>query len=163
MTRKASHRRVRQVAENNMQVALAAATKFTAAELRQLLLPPQDALESMRKGLATEIQWMHLASVSAIALSVEHLGVVRHLKAQLDEADKVLAAIRQRAMKTGAWVPPILYGHEITAIQDLVRLHKFQAESLSAGEYRAAWQHAAAEVTRVGGRHISVTEQAAAC
>ncbi|WP_382155338.1 hypothetical protein [Hydrogenophaga sp. ANAO-22] len=146
-----------------MQVALAAATKFTAAELRQLLLPPQDALESMRKGLATEIQWMHLASVSAIALSVEHLGVVRHLKAQLDEADKVLAVIRQRAMKTGAWVPPILYGHEITAIQDLVRLHKFQTESLSAGEYRAAWQHAAAEVTRVGGRRISVTEQAAAC
>lgn len=163
MTRKASGRRIKQVAVNNLQVALASATKFTPAELRQLLLPPQDALDAMRRGIATEIQWMHLASVAAIALSVEHLGVVRRLKAQLDEADQLLAVIRRRAMTTGAWVPPVLYGHEITAIETLVRLHAFQAENLSAGEYRAAWQHAAAEVTRVGGRHISTTEQAAAC
>lgn len=155
-------RRVKPIAVNNLQVALASATRFTPAELAKLLTPVRDAMVSMRQGMATELQWMHLASVTAIALSVEHLGVVRGLKAQLEEADQLLAEIRRRATCTGAWLPPVLYGHEIVAIETLVRLHSFQAETLSAGEYRAAWKHASAEVTRVGGRHIGPQEQAAA-
>lgn len=162
MTRKAARRRVRPTAINNLQVALAAATRFTPAELKHLLAPIQGALVSMRTGTATELQWMHLASVTAIALSIERLGVVRGLKAQLDEADQLLAEIRRRATRSGAWAAPVLYGHEITAIETLVHLHSFQAQTLSAGEYRAAVQHASAEVTRVGGRHIDPTEQAAA-
>jgi hypothetical protein len=162
MTRKAAHRRVRPTAINNLQVALASATRFTPAELKHLLAPIQGALVSMRTGTATELQWMHLASVTAIALSIERLGVVRGLKVRLDEVDQLLAEIRRRATRTGTWLPPVLYGHEITAIETLVRMHTFQAQNLSAGEYRAAWLHASAEVTRVGGRHIKATEQAAA-
>jgi hypothetical protein len=162
MTRKASRRRVKHIAVNNLQVALASATRFTPAELTQLLTPVRGALVSMRQGAGSELQWMHLASVAAISLSVEGLGVVRGLKAQLDEADQLLAEIRRRATRTGVWMPPVLYGHEISALQTLVRLHTFQAENLSAGEYRAAWKHASAEVTRVGGLHINPTEHSAA-
>lgn len=162
MTRKSAHRRVKRVAQNNMEVALAASTRFTKAELEHLLKPVRHALVVIRSGAATELDWMHLASVTAIALSIEHYGVVRGLKAPLDEADKVLAEIRLRAMRKGSWQPPVLYGHEITAIADLVRFHTYQAETLSAGEYRRAWQHASAEVTRVGGRHIRAIEEPAA-
>lgn len=161
MSRKASHRRVKHVAANNLQVALASATRFTSAELEHLLKPIREALVSMRTGTATELQWMHLASVTAIALSIEHQGVVRGLKVRLGEVDQLLAEIRRRATRSGAWAAPVLYGHEITAIETLVRLHTFQAQNLSAGEYRAAWQHASAEVTRVGGRHIQAIEQSA--
>jgi hypothetical protein len=161
-TKPARRRHARPTAVNNLQIALAAATRFTPAELKHLLAPIQGALVSMRTGMATEMQWMHLASVTAIALSIERLGVVRGLKAQLDEADQLLAVIRQRATRSGAWAAPVLYGHEITAIETLVHLHTFQAQTLSAGEYRAAWQHASAEVTRVGGRHIKAIEQVAA-
>lgn len=162
MTRKSSHRRVKRIAVNNLQVALAASTRFTKDELEHLLKPVRHALVVMRSGTATEIDWMHLASVTAIALSIERLGVVRGLKAQLEDADQLLAEIRQRAMRTGSWQPPVLYGHEITAIATLVHVHTFQAETLSAGEYRKAWQHASAEVTRVGGRHIQAIEEPAA-
>lgn len=161
-TKPARRRQARPKAVNNLQVALASATRFTPVELKHLLSPIQGALVSMRTGTATELQWMHLASVTAIALSIEHLGVVRGLKVHLDEVDQLLAEIRRRATRTGGWLPPVLYGHEITAIETLVRVHTFQAENLSAGEYRAAWQHASAEVTRVGGRHIKATEEAAA-
>lgn len=162
MTRKATRRRVKHIAVNNLQVALASVTKFTQPELEHLLKPVRHALVVMRSGTATEIDWMHLASVTAIALSIEHFGIVRGLKAQLDEADQLLAEIRRRATRTGSWQSPVLYGHEITAIATLVRLHAFQAETLTAGEYRKAWQHASAEVTRVGGHHIRATEEPAA-
>lgn len=161
-TKPARRRNVRPTAINNMQLALASATRFTPAELTQLLTPIRGALVCMRTGTATELQWMHLASVTAIALSIETKGVVRGLKVQLTEIDHLLAEIRKRATRSGAWLPPVLYGHEIVAIETLVRLHTFQAENLSAGEYRAAWQHAKAETTRVGGRHIDPTKQAAA-
>ncbi len=162
MSRKHSRRHVKPIAANNLQVALASATRFTPVELKHLLTPVREAMVAMRQGLATELQWMRLASVTAIALSVEHLRVVRGLKAQLEEADKLLAEIRKRATRSGEWMPPVLYGHEIVAIETLVRLHTFQAENLSAGEYRAAWQHAKAETTRVGGRHIDPAAIAAA-
>lgn len=159
---KPKHRRARPIAVNNLQIALASATRFTPVELQHLLAPIRQALIDMRTGNASELQWTHLASVAAISLSIERLGVVRGIKAQLDHADQMLADIHRRGTRSGGWQPPVLYGHEITAIESLVRLHTFQAENLSAGEYRAAWQHASAEVTRVGGRHINPTEQTAA-
>ncbi len=159
---KPPRRRVKRIAANNLEVVLASVTKFIQAELDHLLRPVRHSLVAMRSGKATVTDWQHLASVTAISLSIEHLGVVRGLKAQFDEADHVLEEIGRRANRTGSWQSPVLYGQEITVITDLVRLHTFQAQTLSAGEYRKAWEHASAEVTRVGGRHITPEPAAAA-
>lgn len=48
------------------------------------------------------------------------------------DARAALDAIRQRATRSGAWLPTALYAQELAAITEAVRLHEFQLRHISA-------------------------------
>lgn len=73
-----------------------------------------------------------------MALCIEEQGVVRGLHELLHQVDVYLAQIEARANASGSWCSPTLYGHELVALQELLRLHTFQLEQLSAAEFHKA-------------------------
>lgn len=154
MTRKttAYARRPRHIAMNPIGLAIATATAFTGEELRQLLAPAKAGLDAMRKGQATEDDWIHLVTAASTGISIERQGIVKGVGEPLHEADQALATIANRAMATGRWRAPTLYSHEINTLDTLLQIHAFQLKSLSAGEFKAAQAHAAADTLRRGGK-----------
>jgi hypothetical protein len=140
---------------NTMGMAISRATLLTEGEITQVLQPAREGFERMRRGQATELDWIHLVTVCSIGLSIEELGVVRGLKEVLTEADHALAAIAQRANTSGkGWKEPTLYASEIQQLQALLRMHDFQLHQVSWGEHRKAWKHAASSVVQRGGQTI---------
>lgn len=146
------------VAINTIDMARARATKLTQDEQTHLLKPATEGFERMRRGQATESDWVHLVTVCAIALAVEDGGVVRGLREVLTDADLTLAAIALRARHTGTWCAPTLYGTEIEHLQTLLRMHAFQLGQISWGEHRKAWKAAASAVVANGGRSIKALQ-----
>jgi len=143
------------VALNTMDMAISRATLLTTAEQAHLLAPAQEGFERMRKGQATETDWIHLVTVCAIGLAIEDGGVVRGLREVLTEADLCLAAIGLRATAGGnGWRNPTLYASEIQQLQTLLRMHAFQLSQVSWGEHRKAWKAAAGSVVANGGRAV---------
>lgn len=145
-------------AVNTMDMARARATKLTQAEQTNVLKPATEGFDRMRRGQATETDWVHLVTVCAIALAVEDGGVVRGLREVFTDADHTLAAIAMRARHTGAWRAPTLYAAEIEHLQQLLRMHAFQLSQISWGEHRNAWKAAASSVVANGGRTIKALQ-----
>jgi hypothetical protein len=144
---------------NTMGMAISRATLLTVDEQTNVLQPSRDGFDRMRRGQATEIDWIHLVTVCAIALAIEEQGVVRGLLAVLTEADLALAAIGQRALAGGrGWRSPTLYAAEIVQLQTLLRMHAFQLGQITWGEHRRAWKHAAGSVVQRGGRAVKALD-----
>ena len=78
------------VAINTIDMARARATKLTQAEQAHLLKPATEGFDRMRRGQATENDWVHLVTVCAIALAVEDGGVVRGLREMFTAADHTI-------------------------------------------------------------------------
>lgn len=146
------------VAINTVDMARARATKLTQAEQTDVLKPATEGFERMRRGHATETDWVHLVTVCAIALAVEDGGIVRGLREVLTEADLALAAIGLRARRTGTWCAPTLYAAEIQQLQTLLRMHAYQLEHISWGEHRKAWKAAASSVVANGWRTVKALQ-----
>lgn len=119
-------------------IARTQATALTAAELTSVMTPLRAAFDQLRCGRASEDDWCLLAGCIAMARTIERQGVVRGLSGHLAEADTALAAIEARASAPGTWRAPVLYDHEIEAIDTFVDLHHFQLRQLSYGEFRRA-------------------------
>lgn len=145
-------RRPRRMSSNPIGLAIATATAFNPEELRQLLAPARAGLQAMRRGKASEDDWVHLVTAASTGISIERKGVVNGLSELLHEADQALAEIATRAMASGRWQPPTLYASEINTLDTLVQIHAFQLQSLSYGEFKAAQAHAAADTLRRGGK-----------
>lgn len=146
------------VAVNTVDMAISRATLLTDAEQVHLLQPARDGFDRMRRGQATEMDWIHLVTVCVIGLSIEDGGVVRGLHEVLTEADQTLATIGQRAMAAGTgWRAPTLYAAELEQLQTLLRMHAFQLSQVSWGEHQRAWKHAASCVAQRGGRQVKAT------
>jgi hypothetical protein len=140
---------------NTMGMAISRATLLTDAEQTHLLQPATEGFERMRRGQATDTDWVHLVTVCAIGLSIEDGGVVTGLHEVLTEADHALATIAQRANASGTgWRAPTLYASEIDQLQTLLRMHAFQLSQVTWGEHRRAWKHAAGSVMQRGGQTI---------
>lgn len=148
------------VASNTMGMAVSRATLLTQAEQTNVLNPAAEGFDRMRRGQATETDWLHLVTICAIGLAVEDGGVVRGLREVLSEADLALAAIGLRAAHTGTWRAPTLYAAEIQQLQTLLRMHTFQLSQISWGEHRKAWKAAAGSVVANGGRAIKALQGA---
>lgn len=140
MAGKTKPKRRRQVRELCSPIGLAvnSATRLTAAERDSVLEPLVAGLEAFRTGRATSQDWMNLVVATSVALCIEEQGVVRGLREPLHRADVILAQIEGRATAGGPWRSPTLYGHELIALQELVRFHAFQIEQLSAAEFQRA-------------------------
>jgi hypothetical protein len=143
---------------NPITVALNASTLFTQAERDSVMAPRRDAMAALRRGQATELQWLHLATCAQVALCIEDLGVVKGLRQQFTEADRALCQIDQRARTPSGWRPPTCYGHELVTLDTLITLHAFQIEQLSAGEYRRAIALAKARQLTHGGKIVRAVD-----
>lgn len=149
------------VAINTVDMARCRATLLTQAEQTNVLKPAAEGFERMRRGQATETDWLHLVTICAIGLAVEDGGIVRGLREVLSEADLSLAAIGLRATQGGTgWRAPTLYVAEIQQLQTLLRMHTFQLSQISWGEHRKAWKAAAGSVVANGGRAIKALQGA---
>lgn len=83
------------------------------------------------------------AQVSQI---VEQQGVIRGFAADIDKALLVLGVMAQRFQEhtsAGLRGSPALRGEEITALHDVIGLHRFQLMHLSAGEFGRCFRKAA--------------------
>lgn len=144
---------------NTLDIALFRATKLLPDEIASRMDPLRDAMQALRQGIATELQWMCLASAVAVSLSIEKKGVVRGLIEHLTNADTTLQAIQARCTAKGGWSSTALYFYEIEAMDTYLNLFEFQLQNLSAIEYDQAWSHAKAETIRMGGQLLPTTRK----
>jgi hypothetical protein len=113
--------------------AIMGATRFTQAELSDLLKPVQALTRVMCEGVATEEQYLALRTFLDIALHIERgrhaTGTAGHFLQALHAMD----AIAERARAHGAWKHSTPQFHEIDALREAVQLHEHQLRRISAG------------------------------
>lgn len=163
MAGKTKPKRRRHVREtlNPIRLAINTATRLTDAEIAGVMQSIESGAEAMRTGTATAANWLNLVTAAQVAICIEEQGIVRGLSEPLHGADRILAAIEARATAaTGRWRAPTLYPAELRAIRELVRLHRFQIQQLSAGEFQAAVRRAINLQRSRGGRVLRAQEVA---
>ncbi len=155
MSRKHTRRTVR-ATHNPFIVARNQATRLTATELDEVMVPLRAVATRMRQGLASHDDHATLDGSLRMAKSIEQQGIVRGLAGHLADIERALAAIGQRACtSTGRWQAPTLHFHEIEALQLLLELHLFQLKQLSFAEFRRAYD---LTVAHVRSEHIPVVK-----
>ncbi|MBN8749488.1 MAG: hypothetical protein J0I65_18505 [Variovorax sp.] len=134
-------------------------TRYTPAELEQILQPLRASLRALREGVATELQWGVLCTAVTVAQAIERQGVVRGLQEHLASAERALEAIKHRAMEAGAWAAVPLHLQEIDVLDELVDLHTYQLRQLSAAEVANATRAAGNLARQAGGRVITIDDR----
>ena len=163
MTRKHTRRAVRPL-HNPFAVARNQATRLTAAELDEVMVPIRAAATRMRQGLASHDDHAMLDGSLRLAKSIEQQGIVRGLAGHLADFESALAAIGARATtSTGRWNAPTLHFHEIEAIQLFLDLHLFQIKALSFGEFRRAYDLTTAHIRTARLPLVQLGKGAVAC
>lgn len=96
-------------------------TLLTSAEQDHLLREPRAALETARKGCISYNDLVSLSSAMHKGIAIEdERNIIRGLRPMYDRAHTAINAIEARCTQTGRWVPSALYGHELTALDDLL-------------------------------------------
>lgn len=137
---------------DTITTAMLGASKITAPEVAFMMAPIREAHKALREGVATDMQWCHLAHAMNVAMAIERIGVVRGIKDHIHSAELALAAIQDRASATGTWKPTALHWYELDDIASAVDLHEFQLKQLSRKEFESAVVLATHEVRSTGGR-----------
>ncbi|WP_171022547.1 hypothetical protein [Variovorax sp. 3P27G3] len=121
--------------------------------------PLRGAVASLRRGVATELEWALAVTAVNIGDAIETQGVVRGLAGHLRSIDLALQEIGKRARSSGDWRPPALYYEERDLMDLLVDLHDHQVKSLSFGEFMRARDKAIAQTASApGGRVVDVDQ-----
>lgn len=154
MTHGRKPRKPRVINANAFGTALFRAARLTEAEVRSTIAPAQACLDRLREGVATEDQHTVLATALQIAMEIERTGIVRGLREHIAAAQAAMESIRLRALATGAWRPTALYAHELSALRDAVKFHKFQLRQVSAGEINAITRKLIARTRSTGGATV---------
>jgi len=141
---------------DTITTAIRGAAKLTKPEVAFMMGPLRAAHKALREGVATDLEWCHLAHAMNVAMAIERRGVVRGIKDHIHSAEVALAAIQDRASATGTWKPTALHWYELDDIASAVDLHEFQLSQLSRSEFNAAVIHATNEVRSTGGRVVRV-------
>lgn len=154
MSSKHGKQRKRRPLTNTLAIALAQATRFTPAELGRMREHLEGHLAALREGRATRVNFAGISTASELSLAIETQGVVRGLSEHLERANSAMHAVRRRSDLASGWRTPTLHWDELDALTELLRLHLFQLEQLSYGEYQAAWRLMVGRVTSNGGEII---------
>jgi hypothetical protein len=157
MTHRRKPRRPRVVYLDTVRLAKNQATCLTEAERNEVLTPLRKAECALRRGVASEWEWMLVASAMNVAQSIDKMGVVRGLCGHLHNAELALKGIHERAMSTGAWQATSLSYQELEHVTTAVDLHEFQLSHLSYGEYRRVIDRAVAEIRSTGGQVVATS------
>lgn len=134
-------------------------TRFRPVELAKLLSPLLIALANARAGACSYDDLVNLSTAMHKGRAIDDAGIYRGLRDRLDAADSVLLAIETRAMVSGTWCAPTLYGPEITVLDDLVWAYRVMLMEVTYAEFLRAERLAIARVATDGGRVIHVEKQ----
>jgi hypothetical protein len=129
----------------SMQTVAAKIRKLTSAEIDPMINSLQACLIKLRAGTAHMDHLMDFDCAIILAELIEKQGVVRGLSEPIADAACAVACISQRSDKADGHVGPVL-DHEISALHELVSLHKFQLEQISRGEYEKLLRSLAGKV-----------------
>jgi hypothetical protein len=135
-----------------MMAAVEGSTTLDASEIAAVMRPARQAIDRLRLGQGTFDDFARAASIVNIGLAIERKGVIRGLKADLDDCHRHLEAIGQRGGEVDAWQPPTLWAAEIKSLNVLANLHEQQLRVLSYREYSEARDYAVAKVRSAGGQ-----------
>ena len=91
-------------------------------------------LNRLRSGSGHLEDVLEFEYATVSATFIERQGVVRGLSQQIANADSAIMAMRLRTSQSTAIVGP-LFGHEIASLDELIRVHRYQLEQISQGEY----------------------------
>jgi hypothetical protein len=153
------HRASTQLTPITMLAAVDGSTLLTKEEITQVIEPMRRAADALRTGVGRWSDWVCLSSAVNISQGIERKGVVRGLADELANIYTALQAIGDRAGDTEAqWRHPTLYAAEITALNELVRWHKYQLQQLSYREYAQARDYSIAKVRSTGGQAFDVKD-----
>lgn len=143
--------------------AILKASRLTPGEIATTIAPARECEKRLREGVATEDQHTVLHTVLLIAQGIEESGIVRGLHEHIAAALQAMAAIRTRALASGAWRPTALYYYELGAIREAVDLHEYQLRQVSCGELHAIARKLIARTQSSGSQlgRMSETEFAA--
>lgn len=138
--------------QNVMRTVVLRVTKLTVDELATAIAPAYSALAAMREGVATQAQWIDLASAVEISLAIEDRGIVRGIRGHIKLAEAALLSIYKRSMNDDGWHAAGLRFEEIDHVGGFVDLLHYQMEQLSAAEVNDAFKRACGRVFSDGGR-----------
>lgn len=134
-----------------MMSAVEGSTTLDASEIAAVMVPVRRAIDRLRLGAGTFDDFARLASIVNIGLAIERAGVIKGLRADLDDCHRHLEAIGQRGGEPESWHPPTLWAAEIKSLNLLANLHGQQLQVLSYREYSQARDYAVARVRSAGG------------
>ena len=132
--------RPKPVSLDTLAVASHFAAKPSKQDREEVLQPLRDAVNALREGVATELQWSIAAGGVSVAYAIERQGIVRGLHEHIKTTEKVLQNIYDRALRIGGgrYIGATLYFNEIDTLTEFLKLHTFQVNQLGRAEMLAA-------------------------
>lgn len=126
-------------------------SKLTPAEVAETMGSLRTAFAHMREGVATHNEYVVLHSSMLIAQVIEQMGVVRGLQEHITAALQACATYQARSGHADNWQPCAIHFHELDALREMVDLHEFQLQQLTAREVNLAARRLIARTQSAGG------------
>ena len=147
--------RPRPITLDTIKLARQQAAQLPVADRAEILGMLRQAIQALREGVASELQWSIAAGAVALALAIERQGIVRGLHGHFKAVEQALQDIYDRAMRTGGgrWIRVTLYFNELDALTDLLGFHSYQIRQLGRAEFLAAVN--AAQKTTIAQGHTA--------
>lgn len=127
-------------------------SKLTPAEVAETMGPLRTAFAHICEGVATEDEFIVLWSAFQVAQEIEAQGIVRGLHEHIAAALQACQAYEVRSTTDLAWKPCPLDFHEIDAMREMLHLHEYQLQQLTAGELHESARRLIARTQSQGGQ-----------
>ena len=127
-------------------------TLLTRTEIATTIAPLRACFEHVRAGVATHDEYIVLHSAFLVAQEIEAQGVVRGLHEHIAAALQACQAYEWRSSTGQGWKPSALHFHELDAMREMLDLHEFQLQQLTAAELHEAARRLIARTQSQGGQ-----------
>ncbi|GGH62309.1 hypothetical protein GCM10010975_26880 [Comamonas phosphati] len=127
-------------------------TLLTQTEIATTMAPLRACFEHIRAGVATQDEFVVLHSAFLIAQEIEAQGVVRGLHEHITAALQACQAYEARSADGQAWKPSALYFSELDAMREMLHLHEYQLQQLTASELHESARRLIARTQSQGGK-----------
>lgn len=127
-------------------------SKLTPAEVAETMGPLHTAFAHICEGVATQDEFIVLRSALQVAQEIEAQGVVRGLHEHIAAALQACQAYEIRSTADQTWKPCPLDFHEIDAMREMLHLHEYQLQQLTAREVQEAGRRLIARTQSLGGQ-----------
>lgn len=151
MSRRHFYQQPRQHGRNPLMVFNQHNSKLTPAEVAETMGPLRTAFAHIREGVATHNEYVVLHSIMLIAAEIELMGIVRGLQEHINAALLACESYQARSGHADNWRPSAVHFHELDALREMVDLHEFQLQQLTAREVHQAARRLIARTKSAGG------------